>query len=165
MGRGALGALRPGGGGGLMADGKTHAHYAGIAATAVTVGAGVLAVAVHPVFLAAPVGAWAGYIAGPDLDHHVHTEDEQRIWRYNRLLGRLWSLYWTPYEWANPHRGRSHTIPDGTMDRFLLLLWPLLMLSLLAVPTAGAWVAVAWGVAFVAQMMVDAVHLWLDGLL
>jgi hypothetical protein len=51
------------------------------------------------------------------------------------------------------------------MDRFLLLLWPLLMLSLLAVPTAGAWVAVAWGVAFVAQMMVDAVHLWLDGLI
>jgi general stress protein CsbA len=51
------------------------------------------------------------------------------------------------------------------MDRFLLLLWPLLLLSLLAVPTWGAWVAVAWGVAFVAQMAVDAVHLWLDELL
>ena len=147
-----------------MADGKTHAAYAGKAAIVITLASGVAAVAVHPVFMVAPVGAWAAVVCTPDLDHHAWTADEQAVYRVNPLFGWLWSLYWKPYEWMNPHRGKSHTIPDGTLVRFLLLFWPLMLLSLPAVPALGPWVVVGWALVFVAQMAVDAVHLWLDGL-
>ena len=148
-----------------MADGKTHAAYASKAAIAITLASGVAAVAVHPVFMAAPVGAWVGVVCTPDLDHHVRTEDERNVARINPVIGWLWSLYWWPYEWLNPHRGRSHTIPQGTLDRFLLVFWPIILLSLPAVPVAGPWVVVAWALVFVAQMAVDAVHLWLDNMI
>lgn len=148
-----------------MADGKTHAAAAKQMAGVVTVVSAVAAVAVHPVFIAPTMGAWGAWVAGPDLDHHVHTEDEARVFRYNRLMGRLWSLYWWPYEWMSKHRGRSHTIPQGTLDRFVLLFWPLLCLSVGVVPTLGAWVVVWWLLVFVGQCVVDARHLRLDGLI
>lgn len=147
-----------------MADGFPHQEAASKAAVVITLASSVAAVAVHPVFMVAPVGAWAAVICTPDLDHHAWTVDEQTIYRINPLLGWLWSAYWKPYEWLNPHRGRSHTIPDGTLVRFLLLFWPLMLLSLSLVPQVGPWVVVAWALVFVAQMAVDAVHLRLDGL-
>ena len=147
-----------------MADGKTHAAYASKAAIAITLASGVAAVAVHPVFMAAPVGAWVACVVDPDLDHHAFTVSEQSIWRINPVIGWLGSLYWWPYEAMSKHRGRSHTIPQGTLDRFLLVFWPIILLSLSAVPAVGPWVVVAWALVFVGQMAVDAVHLWLDGL-
>lgn len=131
----------------------------------VTIGAGIVAVAVHPVAVGAIVGAWGAWLAGPDLDHHMHTEDEARVFRFNRLLGRLWSLYWLPYQWLIPHRGRSHTLPNGTVDRYLLLFWPLILASLWLIPRWGVWVVVFWAIVLVGQMIVDAVHLRLDGLI
>lgn len=152
-------------GGALMSDGVTHARYAAKAATVVTIAGGVASLLIHPVVAGLVIGAWGAYFAGPDLDHHVHTEDEARIWRYNRLLGRLWTLYWWPYQKMIPHRGRSHTLPDGTADRFLLLFWPLILASLWLIPTWGGWVVAFWAIVLIGQMLVDAVHLRLDGLI
>lgn len=146
-----------------MSDGITHARHAKRAATVITVAATVTAVAVHPVAAGLAVGAWCAVYCDPDLDHHVHTESEAAIFRYNRTLGRLWSLYWWPYERLTPHRGRSHTIPAGTFDRFLLLFWWLLLLSAWVVPTW--WLVPWWLLVLCGQCCVDAVHLWLDGLL
>jgi uncharacterized metal-binding protein len=148
-----------------MSDGITHARYAVRAATVVTVTAVGASLLVHPVAAGLIVGAWGAWLAGPDLDHHMHTEDEARIFRYNRMLGRLWSLYWWPYQKMIPHRGRSHTLPDGTADRFLLLFWPLIVASLWLTPTWGGWVVAVWAAVLIGQMAVDAVHLWLDGLI
>ena len=109
------------------------------------------------------VGAWAAVLVGPDYDLHVNVEQKQQVWRYNRTLGCLWSLYWKPYDWLNSHRGRSHTIPAGTFDRFVLLFWPLLLLSVWFAP--AWWLVLWWWLVLCGQCMVDAVHLWLDGLL
>lgn len=146
-----------------MSDGITHARYATRAATVITVGAIVAAAAVHPVMLGVAVGAWAANFCDPDLDHHVHTESEARVYRYNRTLGILWSLYWWPYQKLMPHRGRSHNIPAGTFDRFVLLFWLPVLLSWWAVPSW--WLAPWWLLVLCGQCCVDAVHLWLDGLL
>lgn len=134
-------------------------------AVRMTVVAAVAAIAVHPVLIAPALGAWGAVIADMDLDHHVHTESEAIVYRHNRTLGRLWSLYWWPYERLSGHRGRSHTIPQGTLDRFILLFWPLLLLSVWRVPALGAWVVAWWFLVFTGQCIVDAVHLRLDGLL
>lgn len=146
-----------------MADGITHAKFAAGAAIVVTGAATVAAVTMHPVASGLIVGAWGAFVAGPDLDHHVYTVDEQRIWRYDRTLGRLWHWYWWPYEKLMPHRGRSHTIPAGTFDRFVLLFWPLLLLSAWFTPTW--WLVLWWPLVLCGQCMVDAVHLWLDGMI
>lgn len=146
-----------------MSDGITHARHATRAATVITIAATVTAVAVHPVALGLAVGAWAAVLAGPDMDLHVNTEDRQRVWRYNKALGTLWGWYWKPYDWMNGHRGRSHTIPAGTFDRFVLLFWLPVLLSVWAVPTW--WLAPWWALVFVGQCCVDAVHLRLDGLI
>lgn len=159
-------AICAGTGGSLMADGKTHAHYAGMAASVLTIGATALAIGTdQPVVIAVAVGGWGAYLAGPDMDHEAHTEDEARIWRINPLLGRLWTLYWRPYEKMIPHRGRSHTLPDGTVDRFFLLFWPFLMFSVTLVSMYGAWLVAWWSLVLMGQILVDCVHLWLDGLL
>lgn len=141
-----------------MADGITHARYAKHAAVVITAGA-VMVATVQPVALGLAVGAWAGWLAGPDMDLHVHTEDKARIFRYNRVLGVLWSWYWWPYNLLNSHRGRSHTIPAGTFDRFVLLFWPFVLLSLAQL---SVWLVLFWLMVFAGQCVVDAVHLWLD---
>ena len=145
-----------------MADGITHARHARRAATLLTVGA-VAVATVQPVALGLAVGAWAGVICDPDLDHHVHTESEAIIFRYNKVLGVLWSLYWWPYQKLMPHRGRSHTIPAGTLDRFVLLFWLPVLASCYLAPSLG--LAAFWLLVFCGQCMVDAVHLWLDDLI
>ena len=146
-----------------MADGITHACYAIRAATIITADATLAAATVQPVLLGVAVGAWAGVICDPDLDHHVHTESEARVYRYNKALGVLWSLYWWPYQKLMPHRGRSHTIPAGTFDRFVLLFWLPALLSCYL--WLSWWLLAFWALVFVGQCCVDAVHLWLDGLL
>lgn len=148
-----------------MADGKTHAKYAGRAAIGITVLSCTASVFIHPVCSGLIVGAWGAYLAGPDMDHHNHTEDEARVYRFNAVLGFLWSWYWGFYQRRNKHRGRSHTIPDGTLDRYWLLFWPVQVYSVRFIPEYGVWVIVFWALALVGQMLVDIVHLWLDGLI
>ena len=145
-----------------MADGITHARHAKRAALLITAGA--IAVAtVQPIALGLAVGAWGATLAGPDMDLHVKTEDRQRVWRYNKVLGVLWGWYWKPYDWMNGHRGRSHNIPAGTFDRFVLLFWLPVLLSCYLAPSL--WLLLWWLMVFAGQCVVDAVHLWLDGLM
>lgn len=145
-----------------MADGVTHARHARRAASLITVGSIVVAV-VHPATLGMAVGAWVANFCDPDLDHHVHTESEARVYRYDRTLGVLWSLYWWPYQKSMPHRGRSHTIPAGTLDRFVLLFWLPVLTSCYLLPS---WSLLLWWLCvFAGQCIVDAVHLRLDGLI
>ena len=110
-----------------------------------------------------PRCSWSANFCDPDLDHHVHTESEARIYRYNKVLGVLWSLYWWPYQKMMPHRGRSHNIPAGTFDRFVLLFWLPVLASCYLAPSM--WLLLFWLLTFAGQCIVDAVHLWLDGLL
>jgi len=145
-----------------MADGITHARYATRAATIITAGA-IITATVQPIALGVAVGAWAATLAGPDMDMHVNTEDRARVWRYNKALGVLWSLYWRPYDWMNGHRGRSHNIPAGTLDRFVLLFWLPVLLSCYL--WLSWWLLAFWAFVFVGQCCVDAVHLWLDELI
>jgi uncharacterized metal-binding protein len=142
-----------------MSDGITHAHYANRAATALTV-VGVAAATYHPLMLGIAVGGLLGKLVDPDLDHHWTTQSEQRVRRYNWMIGRLWSLYWTPYDWLHTHRGISHTWPLGTLGRFVYLLWLPVALSfqyIEFVPCLCWWLLV-----FVGMSVQDAVHLWLD---
>jgi len=143
-----------------MADGITHARHAKRAATLITAGA--IAVAtVQPVALGLAVGAWGAVLVGPDYDLHVNVDQKQMVWRYNKVLGTLWGWYWKPYDWLNGHRGRSHNIPAGTFDRFVLLHWLPVLASCYLAPSL--WLPLFWLMVFVGQCCVDAVHLWLDG--
>jgi len=145
-----------------MANGRTHAAYSAPVATVITIACGIAAATVHPALFAPAIGAWAAHIATPDLDHEWTTYDEQRIYRLSPALGTVWRLYWMPYERLAAHRGRSHTLPWGTFDRFALLFWlPIAF-------TVWHWGALAmawWTLAFAGQCAVDAVHLWLDGMI
>lgn len=146
-----------------MSDGITHARYATGAALIVTGVAATAAVTVHPAMSGLIVGAWAAVVATPDLDHHVHTFDRQRIWRFNRALGTLWAWYWYPYERLTPHRGRSHNLLAGTFDRYMLLFWLPIALSLWL--ALSWWLVAWWCMVYCGQVAVDAVHLWLDELI
>lgn len=112
-----------------MADGKTHAKSTKKIAIGTTVIGAALAVAYHPILIALPIGAWAGHLATPDLDHHWKTYDEMRILRWNRFIGHLWILYWFPYQKFSAHRGLSHNYPIGTAIRLIYLLWLPVLLS------------------------------------
>lgn len=102
----------------------------------------------------------------PDLDlHHVTTENEHKVYRFNWLLGLLWELYWTPYAYANRHRGRSHTWL-GTIERFFYLYWLSLFASLqIAVYyPVGAQVAFFWLAVLIGHAVVDSAHVELDNM-
>jgi uncharacterized metal-binding protein len=148
-----------------MASGIEHAAASETVAKALTVTGGVLAFAAHPVAVGLALGAWAAVICTPDLDHHMVTYCERRIRRANWLMGVLWSAYWWPYMQVVPHRGSSHTWPQGTAVRVAYLLWAPLLVStvglvgLYPVELAGWWLAV-----FVGWSLVDMRHLWMDGL-
>lgn len=142
-----------------MADGITHAHYAQRTATALTF-VGVAATVYHPVMLGIVAGGWLGRIVEPDLDHNWTTQSEHQVRRYNWLLGRMWSAYWTPYDWTHAHRGISHTWPLGTLGRFVYALWLPLALTFWqfdAIPCLCWWLLV-----FCGMSIQDGVHLWLD---
>lgn len=143
-----------------MADGITHAHYAQRTATALTF-VGVVAAIYHPVMLGIVAGGWLGRIVDPDLDiEDKHTQSEQYVWKYNKLLGVFWSAYWYPYGAARGHRGVSHTWPRGTAERYIYALWLPLAVTFWAfdlVPCLCWWLLVFCGLS-----VQDGVHLWLD---
>lgn len=143
-----------------MSDGATHARIANKAATALTF-VSVAASVYSPIMLGIAAGGWIGILVEPDLDHHWTTQSEQRVRQYDWFLGRLWSLYWTPYDWAHQHRGISHTWPIGTLGRFVYALWMPLALSFWQfefVPCLCWWLLVFCGLS-----VQDGLHLWMDG--
>ena len=147
-----------------MSNGPTHAAYANRAAAVIVTTSAVAAIAYHPVMLGIAAGGLAGLFVDPDLDHHKHTQSEQRVWHYNHLLGFLWSLYWAPYDWTHPHRGKSHTWPKGTLERLLYALWLPMALSLWYSTGVLLW-ACWWALVFVGLSLQDGLHLWLDEVL
>lgn len=144
-----------------MPNGAIHAQAANRAAAVIAVASVASAAFVHPITIGIAVGGLVGCIVDPDLDMHQHTQSEQRVWRYNRLLGFLWSLYWTPYDWTHPHRGKSHTWPVGTLERLLYALW-LPMLASLWYANFALWLC-WWALFFVGLSVQDCIHLWMDG--
>lgn len=143
-----------------MPNGPAHAAYANGAAKIIVVTSAAAAITYHPIMLGVAAGGLVGLLVDPDLDHHKHTQSEQRVWRYNHLLGRLWSLYWTPYDWTHPHRGSSHTWPTGTLGRFVYALWLPMALSLWY-SNIALWLC-WWALVFVGLSLQDGLHLWLD---
>jgi uncharacterized metal-binding protein len=148
-----------------MADGVAHARASVRVAYVVTIVAGSVAVVLHPVAAGAVMGAWLAVLATPDLDHHVRTFDEDRMRRFNVIVGWVWWLYWWPYERLVPHRGSSHTWPKGTVVRLAYLLWALIAITalLFAVEYPMEWIA-WWLTTFGGWTVVDMRHLWMDGL-
>jgi len=144
-----------------MSDGKTHALYANRAALVIGLTGATLAITIHPVMAGVAFGGFVGKIVDPDLDHQWTTQSEQRVRRFNRVAGLLWSAYWTPYDWAHPHRGTSHTWPYGTLVRFLYALWPLIGLSLW-LAGMGIMLLCWWVLVFVGLSVQDCLHLWMD---
>lgn len=109
---------------------------------------------IEPQCIGLAVGSVIGHLLTPDIDHHYTTYEELRIYRYNKLLGFLWWLYWLPYERIVPHRGISHVPIVGTATRFVYLLW----LPLWYTEGYGLF----WFSVFVTWCIQDAAHLRLD---
>lgn len=145
-----------------MSEGFVHAQIAN--KTALIICSVSIPVAIiSPIFAGVAVGSLIALFVEPDLDHQWRTQSEQRVRRFNPLIGLLWSAYWTPYDWAHPHRGRSHTWPIGTLERFVYALW----LPLLASILWGDWIAwfCWWLLVFVGLSLQDCLHLYMDGVL
>lgn len=146
-----------------MPNGAIHAQAANRAAAVIAVASVASAAFVHPITIGIAVGGLVGCIVDPDLDMHQHTQSEQRVRRFNPVVGLLWSAYWTPYDWSHPHRGTSHTWPYGTLVRFVYALWPLLMASVLL----ANWLVIVcwWSLVFVGLSVQDCLHLYMDEVL
>lgn len=144
-----------------MASGKQHAETTKrniklllpVAVAATVLG--------QPVALVVIPGLVVGHLLTPDIDHHHWTHEEWRICRFNRLLGWLWHLYWTPYAYFHKHRGGSHAPILGTLGRFCYLCW----LPFLASVYAPEWVWLCWIGLFIGWVIQDVTHLYYDGLL
>lgn len=141
-----------------MPSGKVHARFSEPAAHALTVVGVAGAVFVYPGAVGVAVGAWVAHFCTPDIDHHVVTHEERRMYRVHPLVGFLWQLYWTPYQRTHPHRGESHRW-TGTIERFVYLLWLPILLSLWAL---GADALPFWCMVLIGQTLVDMVHIALD---
>lgn len=83
--------------------------------------------------LGAIVGLWLGHLVTPDYDVNRGNYIKRKLIIRYGLLGRLWALYWWPYALVQPHRGISHTWPNGTFLRYLLSVWPLFIVFVYAV--------------------------------
>ena len=68
-----------------------------------------------------------GTVLSPDLDHDWRTESEQILWRLSPALGLPFTVAWSAYAFAVPHRSFfSHFPIVGTLGRLLYvaaLLW------------------------------------------
>jgi len=147
-----------------MANGAEHAVATRRLGTLLQLGAVAAAFAGHPLpAIGIFAGAIGGHMATPDLDLPGLTHCENRIRRFNRILGALWVALWIPYGLLVPHRSWVSHLPGvGTAIRMLYLLWwlPFLWLWLeLPVQVLTPVALFAWS-AWSAQ---DTMHLHLDG--
>jgi uncharacterized metal-binding protein len=113
------------------------------------------------------LGAFGGWLVTPDIDlYQAHTWEEQRMLRWLGWLGHLWIAYWwlTYARWHGHRGGGSHTFVLGSLPRFLLLWWPLVLASWwLALPPDLA--LLLWLGIFVGHVILqDGLHLVMDGL-
>lgn len=141
-----------------MADGKEHRAATKRNLKWLTVPS-LAMIAYEPLAVGFPIGLVIGHILTPDIDHHWTTIEELKMRQYSRFVGRLWSIYWWPYQRMHPHRGRSHTPFLGTLGRFVYLLWwPLLLTA-----SWGVEVWLFWLFVFAGMCVQDLTHLRLDG--
>lgn len=146
-----------------MPNGDVHARIANRTAVVVVSASAIAAHAVHPLFVGIGIGGVIGLFVEPDLDHHWRTQSEQRVRRISPVIGALWSAYWSPYDWTHPHRGRSHTWPIGTVERFIYILWPLILASLYEFLNNWLFVLAFWLLVFVGMTVQDCLHIYMDG--
>lgn len=152
-----------------MPSGIVHAQATRKVGATLTIIGAVGAIVGNPILLALPLGGWLGHVITPDSDHHKITYMEGRLLRFNRILGTLWLWYWIPYERMNPHRGRSHTWPGGTLVRMAYLLWPFIVGSFYLYFSyfygAENFIRMlsCWLVLFVGWSIQDWVHIIQDG--
>lgn len=109
-----------------MANGRTHARYAGNFLFLASAGA--LGLTQIPGYreeaIALVLGAVGGWLVTPDIDITGRTYEERRIWTFSPLLGWLWMAYWYPYAKLIPHRHKlSHMAGIATALRMVYLLW------------------------------------------
>ena len=74
--------------------------------------------------VAGALGCAFNFIAGPDLDQEMVTENEWTLLRIpviGWLIGTLWVAIWFPYALMMPHRKASHVPVLGTLTRVLYL--------------------------------------------
>ena len=114
----------------------------------------------EPSALGLGLGSILGHLITPDIDHHKFTYEENRIYRFSKILGTIWWLYWKPYEKIFAHRGISHVKVIGTLTRFLYLLWYPLFVDPAIWTDSVSWVFWMW--VFVAWVVQDSAHLRLD---
>lgn len=143
-----------------MPSGEVHARFSEPIASVATVAGVALTLGVHPACTGLVVGAWLGHFLTPDIDHHAITIEERRMYRIHPIVGVLWQLYWWPYQRLRPHRGKSHMIPLGTVERFAYLLWLPVAVSLFLVPEQA--IVMFWVLVFGGQLVQDSVHVALD---
>lgn len=124
-----------------------------------------------PLAAGALAGATAGLILTPDIDHHVRTHEELRMYRHLGIVGGgLWELFWRGYARTHVHRGYSHKPFTGTLGRwwyaFKRLWWLLLILLIyqgaFILSHAVACFAFVY-MAYCFHALQDIVHLVLDG--
>lgn len=143
-----------------MASGRTHARIAATGVACAIVASHYIAVSLGgDVAAGIVVGAVAGWLVTPDIDHHYRTHEERRIRRRLPVLGRLWQAYWAPYAVLLEHRGISHAPVIGTATRALYAFW---WLWLLPAPVLVAHVPLGVA-AFGAWCVQDVAHLAADG--
>lgn len=117
-----------------------------------------VAVAFDPLAIGLPLGLIMGHILTPDIDHHWTTIEELRMYSYSRFFGRLWSIFWWPYQKLHSHRGYSHKRFIGTAGRFLYLLW----LPVLLTADLGWQIWTFWMFLYIGWCWQDFTHLRLD---
>lgn len=159
-----------------MADGKTHAKWNTVGILA---GVAVAAYLAHKgqneAALGVVTGAVGGFMITPDIDHHAKTHEERRIiWLFGMIVGRIWMLYWLPYEKLLGHRNPLSHLPGiATYPRIWYLMplaWaisyyinlPLSNYDLVG-PALLPNITTAFGLfAFLAWSAQDLIHLALD---
>ena len=99
-----------------MSSGVTHARWGAMYATVMTAGA-----YSGRIWPEAAIGAWAGLIITPDIDHSATTVEEKRWYKIARPLGVAWQAFWCPYSTAMKHGGVSHWPVIGTLTRVAYL--------------------------------------------
>ena len=157
-----------------MSDGNVHARDAIVVASLVTTYNVVQYGPEHPLFYAGVIGSVLGIFITPDTDLEGTTWGERQLRRIP-IFGVWFQAKMFPYALTNNHRGRSHVIIVGTLERLFYLLFGILetvfaIVGIMywfgyasSIPTIQVhipWFEVAYALAI--WMFQDAVHIGRD---